>query len=87
MKCLNQCAVIVGSVVNIGMKIVKIVIWEGLGAGRRTTDGGMADDGRRTGGHHLGSGVFFFFWNHGILHHQKRGKDCLLQQFSFFAFN
>jgi len=61
MKCLNQCAVIVGSVVNIGMKIVKIVIWEGLGAGRRTTDGGMADDGRRTGGHHLGSGVFFFF--------------------------
>jgi hypothetical protein len=82
MKCFNQCVVIVGSVVNAGMKIVKIVIWGRLGADRRTTDGGQQTTDRRMS---FGQwGFFFFLWNRGILHQKRGGKDWLLQQHFHF---
>jgi hypothetical protein len=76
MKCHNQSAVIVGSVFNAGMKIVKIVIWGGP-AGRLTS-------GRRMADVIWAVGFFFFFF--GILRYfiRREGKDWLLHQHFHF---
>jgi hypothetical protein len=85
MKCFNQCVVIVGSVVNAGMKIVKIVIWGRLGADRRTTDGGQQTTDRRMS---FGQWGFFFFLESWDTSSEERGEGLATSTtFSFFAFS